>query len=262
MNSQIAPRTIIEAFLPLDGDVSLAVIYDTANQLGVDDQPVRLALRRLIGSGDIEQRGRGRSGAIFLTDEGQRRMHRDRVGLNLAFEQDAGRAPWDGCWRLVAISAPESERAIRDSLRRDLLGLGAAPISTGLYASPHDLTGLLSSDAMPYLVTAVAEQLAIRGLTESKEIASSLWHAAPTLDAYGALAHAIEGDDDSLPALVRQLRLADALDRALRDDPLIPPELRDTPWPPTEVRRQWLIRWNDAASQAGTASIYEGWIIP
>ena len=36
--------------------------------------------------------------------------------------------------------------------------------------------------------------------------------------------------------LAEQLRLAEALERSMRPDPLVPPELRDEGWPPAAVR--------------------------
>ena len=59
---------------------------------------------------------------------------------------------------------------------------------------------------------------------------------------------------------MQQLRLADALERSLRDDPLLPPELRPRPWRPARLRRRWDEAWAAPAGQLGAAALYRGWL--
>ena len=263
MTTQITPRTVIEAFLPFAGEISLAQVYDTANHAGLEDQPVRLAIRRLIAAGDIVQHGRGRAGTLTLTDDGHRRLHRDRQSLALAFAQDTGEMTWDRHWHLIAVSAPETHRGIRDNLRRELLKLGAAAISTGLYASAHDLRDTLPTDSAPYISTATTTDLSVQGVNDPLLIAETLWPQAPTIAAYQSLADAIQQDADNaaLPQDVRLLRLAEALEYAMREDPLVPPELRNHPWSPASVREAWAQRWEELSSDDETR-IYSGWWPP
>lgn len=261
MAFQISPRTVIEAFLPFDGEVLLARVYDTANHAGLDDQPVRLAIRRLIAAGDVIQHGRGRAGVLRLTDDGSRRLQRDRQSLALAFAQDAGEVRWAGCWHLIAVSAPETHRSIRDGLRRELLKLGAAAVSTGLYASAHDLRDALPTDVAPYITSATTTDLSVQGVSDPLLIAETLWPPAPTIAAYRDLEDAMDHDahSASLPKEVRLLGLAEALERAMRDDPLVPPELRNHPWPPARSREVWAQRWEELSSD-GDIAIYPGWL--
>lgn len=263
MTPQISPRTVIEALLPLTGVAPLAIIYDTANLAGLADQPVRLALRRLVASGDIEQTGRGRAGTIGLTRTGRRRLERDRQGLALAFAQDAGDAPWDGRWRLIAVTTPERERGVRDTLRRALHELGAVAVSTSLYVSPHDLVTELPDEVAPYLSIATTKDLNVRGTTGAQAIAEALWPGKPTVAAYSTLDDALRQDaaDTDVPNVVRRLLLADALERAIREDPLLPLELRGTPWSPSNTRTAWAIRWR-LLSEEGQSSLYRGWWPP
>lgn len=263
MTPQISPRTVIEAFLPLTGTAPLADIYDTANLVGLADQPVRLTIRRMVASGDVEQTGRGRTGALALTSAGRRRLERDRQSLALAFNQDAGDAPWDGRWRLVAVTIPERERATRDMLRRGLYEFGAVAISTGLYVSPHDLVTELPDDVGPYLSTATTDDLDVRGITNPKGIAEALWHRQPTIAAYSMLDEALRRDasDTGVPVVVRMLLLADALELAIREDPLLPLELREGPWSPSMTRTAWADRWH-ALSEQVQSPLYQGWRAP
>lgn len=263
MTIRIRPRTVIEAFLPFEGEVSLVRVYDAANHAGLDDQPVRLAIRRLIAAGDIVQQGRGRAGTVSLTSTGRGRLKRDRESLTLAIAQDTGEVKWDRRWHLIAVSAPETHRGIRDSLRRELLKLGAAAISTGLYTSAHDLRDTLPADSAPYISTASTNDLSVQGVNAPLLIAETLWPKAPIIAAYQSLADAIQQDADnaSLPKDVRLLRLAEAIERAMRDDPLVPPELRNHPWPPASVREAWAQRWEELNS-IGETTIYSGWWPP
>lgn len=260
MKRQISPRTVIEAFLPPTGHAPLKAIYDTANLAGLQDQPVRLALRRMIAGGDIAQTGRGRAGTITLTSTGRRRLERDRRSLALAFAQDAGDAPWDGRWRLIAVSVPERERAVRDALRRGLQELGAVAISTGLYVSPHDLIAELPDEALPYLSAATTADLNVRGTTDAQTIAQALWPSEPTLAAYATLDETVvRGTADAgMPGVVSLLLLADALELAIREDPLLPLELRRTPWPPSRTRRDWARQWETLREKCQNP-IYDGW---
>ncbi|WPF83928.1 PaaX family transcriptional regulator [Sanguibacter sp. 4.1] len=263
MTPQISPRTVVEAFLPPAGDVPLAVVYDTANLAGLADQPVRLAIRRLVASGDVDQAGRGRAGTLSLTSTGRRRLQRDRESLTLARAQDAGDAPWDGHWRLMAVTTPERERAVRDTLRRGLHELGAVAISTGLYVSPHDLGSELTGDARPYLSTATTSDLDVRGATSPTVIAEMLWPSGPTIAAYATLDEALRRDasDPEVPVVVRMLLLADALEVAIRDDPLLPLELRGAPWAPSQTRTTWADRWETLSKESATP-VYRGWWPP
>lgn len=260
MSLRISPRTLVEAFLPFQGAVSLAVIYDSARQVGLTDQPLRLALRRLIAAGDLEQDGRGRAGQVRLTPGGWKRLVADRGALALAFAQDAGEAGWDGTWHLLALSAPETERAVRDGFRREVHSLGAVSISTGLYLTPHRLTDLLTEASSPFLVAAAASSISVRGLTDPCAIVKEMWPESAIVERHEALDAAVETAIAGQPPLVRQLMLAEALEQALRDDPLIPPELRPAPWRPAQIRRGWRAQWDRAAAADPHSGVYAGWV--
>ncbi|WP_432542666.1 PaaX family transcriptional regulator [Kineococcus sp. SYSU DK002] len=249
-----SPRTVVEAFCSA-GRTPLAVVYDTANAAGLPDQPVRLAIRRLVAAGDVVQDGRGRAGTLTLTDAGRARLTRDRVAVDLALAQDAGHAPWDRTWRLIAVSVEETARAVRDTLRRNLIAVGAAPVSTGLYVSPHDLADLVGATDHRHFVLATATALRVHGHDDPHRIAEDLWPARPVDERYDALADLLDTPAHPDP-LVQQLRLAEGLERALRDDPLIPPELRPRPWRPAELRRRWAAAWAALADELGERGLH------
>ena len=264
-SSALSPRTLIEAFLPLAGPTSLGVVYDTATAVGIDHHPLRLALRRMTAAGETEVSGRGRRAVARLTEVGRERLDRDRLGLRLALAQDEGTVTWDGRWRLLAVSTPEAHRRERDALRRELTEAGAAKVSTGLFITPNDLGRMLTPSHWTTLVRAVAEQVDLGGVTDPLEITEMLWPAEPVLAGYRNLAHILEEVDGTATltpaeALVTQLRLAEALEQALRPDPLIPAVLRQGPWPATAVRQSWRSCWTSLASRTDGAGLYQGWL--
>lgn len=261
------PRTVIEAVVPRYEEVSVAVVLDLARAAGIGDQAVRLTLARMVTAGQIVRGGRGRSGTLRLTDAGRAELDTDRLAIALALAQDAGRAPWNGRWHLVAVSVPESQRAVRDGIRRRLIDLGAAAVSTGLYASPHDLAQLLGPGQRGRLVCAQAPVLDVRGAREPREIVELLWPAARTIEPYRALAELVgecsralhEADDGVAPQVI-QLRLAEGLEWAIRTDPLVPVELRAQPWPPSAVRGALREVWMRADARHGERTLFPGWL--
>jgi phenylacetic acid degradation operon negative regulatory protein len=62
-------------------------------------------------------------------------------------------------------------------------------------------------------------------------------------------------------ALVGQLRLADALEHAMRHDPLLPLDLRPRPWPPSRLRA-WLEMWKALTDQLPEEILYREWLTP
>ncbi len=259
MTPALSPRTVIEAFLPFEGRVGLGVVLDAAEAVAVPAAAIRVALGRMVQAGEIERSGRGRAGTAELTPAGRRRLQRDRTALGLAFAQDDGRAPWDGRWRLIAVSATEANRSVRDALRRRLLDLGAARVSTGLYLSPHDLADHLvlpnDTSGRDRLVLATAETIEVRGTSDAATLTEMLWPRAPIVAAYDALDAALDAAATQTGPTARLL-LADALEHAMRDDPLVPPELRGADWAPTRQRTRWRQAW--AALPAD--QVYAGWL--
>ena len=259
MTVSISPRTLVEAFLPLTGTAPLGLIYDTANEIGLADQPVRLAVRRLISAGDIEQTGRGRGGALRLTPLGRTRLGNDRLGFQLAAAQDHGEAPWDGRWRLYSFSAPEDHRALRDRFRRTITQSGAVAISTGLYLSPHTLHSFFDPSDAQWLVEAEAQSVTVRGIGEPEAIAEALWPAKPIVAEYSHVAESCGRAMADAAPLLRQLWLAEAFERAMRSDPLLPPELRSQPWTPSTIRQEWRTLWHRASGESGVR-LFDGWL--
>ena len=254
MSIAISPRTLIEGCFRADGVAPLDVVYDVGLVLGLAEQTVRLAIRRMQAAGELEQIGRGRAGRLERTSASEASARLDDRLLRFAFAQDGGDVAWDGRWRMYGFSVPESARSERDALRTALQQLGASILIPGLYVTPHDLGEELSlllgeSDASRRLVVAESDRLSVGGATDVQMLAERLWPASGTLAAYEPLerelsASVIPSPEDQVMTLAAAIRLREAFGHALASDPLLPPELRATPWRPIETRRRFLSVWS------------------
>jgi phenylacetic acid degradation operon negative regulatory protein len=128
-----------------------------------------------------------------------------------------------------------------------------------MVASLHDLKDMFDPVVRSHLVTANATALDIRGGVETAEIAELLWPSALIIAAYDAIARALERDEASQPSTLRRLQLAHALERAIRYDPLVPPEMRSVPWLPATLRTAWAERWLSISDDTTTRP-YAEWL--
>ncbi len=248
----VSARTLIDGSFNAAGEAQLAAVYDVGLALGIAEQTVRLALRRMQAAGELTQIGRGRAGRIERTPDARARTRRERALVDFAFAQDAGSVVWDEKWRLYAFSIPERSRAERDALRNALVWLGAAPIGAGMYASPHELGDELAATLSPttierWLVRATSTDLTLPGFSTHQDIAEGLWPAETTIAAYAPLAAVLaspaNGSLDEIATSARALQLAEGLDQALAVDPLLPGELRQADWEPKRLRGAFMAEW-------------------
>lgn len=70
---------------------------------------------------------------LVLTKEGESRILKRFPLLKLA------RLPWKGWWLVVAFDIPETDKKIRESIRRQLVNIGFGQWQKSVYVSPHDI---------------------------------------------------------------------------------------------------------------------------
>lgn len=262
----VSPRTLIEGCFTAEGTASLQYVYDLAVELGLPEQTVRLAIRRMERAGELRQEGRGRAGHLVWSEHGATLARSNASLVVFAFAQDAGMAPWDGNWRLYSFNVPEAQRADRDALRNALTKLGAVAFAPGSYLTPHDIRPELAL-ALPerlttnYLIEAQLSSLLMPGCADTAAIAEKLWPQADTLAAYAALDRELakvttKNLRDELAVVSVAVVLAEKLELALRADPLLPTQLRSEPWPPIATRQHFLKCWEQLRALAPTAPIF------
>ncbi|MET9325374.1 PaaX family transcriptional regulator C-terminal domain-containing protein [Tsukamurella sp. NPDC003166] len=276
IGAPISTRSLVESLLREDATIDAGELYAVAEVLGMGDQQVRLAVKRLVTEGRFTCVGRGRRAVLTATDATRADIEPDRAHVELAYAQDRGEAPWDGVWHLAGFAVPEAEREARAVLRETIRALGGGLVHGGLYASAHawedELRGAAHAiGASEFLTTLSTADLVIGG-TRGAAAAQRLWDLDDLADGHRRLADTAAEALDRAPHAAHPERLAltvglvAAFDRAHAPDPLLPPELLPRDWTGARARdlarRAWstlaaaeadspirLLRWFDAPLQ-------------
>jgi phenylacetic acid degradation operon negative regulatory protein len=108
---------------------------------GLSEQAVRQAVSRMSRQGWLVGRKVGNRSFYAVTERGRRRIETISPRIYGPVVE------WDGRWRVVTYSVPESTRESRDRLRKDLAVLGLAPLSASTWISPSDVLDAARSSA-------------------------------------------------------------------------------------------------------------------
>ncbi|WP_068330031.1 PaaX family transcriptional regulator [Janibacter terrae] len=149
------------------------------------------------------------------------------------------RAEWDGWWHMVIYYVPESARASREELRKELAWLGFGPLAAATWASPHDRMAsveekfALSPDVRLDLLRAQS-----KGLSWDRDIAERCWDLHSLNEDYLAfltqyraeLPRYRDGRVPPLEALVTRTELLQEWRRFPFRDPGLPVELLPAHW--------------------------------
>jgi phenylacetic acid degradation operon negative regulatory protein len=246
----VPTRVFVLGMLDADGAVRADALYAMAPTLGMSSEQVRLCLRRLVAEGTLRRTGRGRKAVFVAPAAAAPPLMPELELLQLALDQDAGRAHWDGAWHLVTFNVPERRRPARDRLRALLRYLGGAPLAGGVYvcANPWEdyvLGGARELGVANLLTLARAVEVSVAGETSPPAIAAALWPLDDLASGYRAFtrdgeAHlrslrAADGEPDRL--IARSFQIAVEFARFAEPDPFLPPELLPASWPGTSARR-------------------------
>ncbi len=216
------------------GEARLRTLTALMGCFDIPEATVRVVVTRLRKEGWLESRRDGRETTYQLTDTAWKLLDEGRSRI---FDRAAG--PWDGQWHMVIYSVPETERALREQLRKKLSWLGFGPLSASVWLSPHDRIVQVRTD--------FAEHPAVRldgfharseGPGPDRDMADRAWDLAgldrdyiamlaeyrPRLDRYRS--GALLGQD----ALVERMRLMHDYRRFPFRDPDLPPELLPAGW--------------------------------
>ncbi|GAA0222469.1 PaaX family transcriptional regulator C-terminal domain-containing protein [Cryptosporangium japonicum] len=263
---EIPTRLLVHALVREDGSVDAGELYPVANALGLTDQQVRLCVKRLVDEGRFTQTGRGRKAVLRAVTDPSGNLAPDADHVRYAYRQDAGLAPWDGTWHLFAFAVPEARRAARDALRETLLHLGAAPLQGGLYVTANAVADAVEAHArslgvLDSVTFLTSTDLRVGRLTDPPALAAALWpldEIRAGHERLAALAARCLADLEATPEpdpiqrLTMAVGLAAEFTRAMRPDPLLPPELLPSPWPGAAARRLAATCW-ERLDHAGPA---------
>lgn len=216
------------------GEVRLRTLTTLMACFDVPEATVRVVVTRLRKEGWLASRRDGRETTYALTDAAWRLLDEGRSRI---FDRVAG--PWDGQWHMVIYSVPETERALREQLRKKLAWLGFGPLSASVWLSPHDRIGQVKA--------AFVDQPAVRldafharseGFGSDRDMADRSWDLAALDRDYSALlaeyrprlARYRAGELRGRDALVERMRLMHDYRLFPFRDPDLPPELLPPGW--------------------------------
>lgn len=216
------------------GQVRLRGLAALMGCFDVPEATVRVVVARLRKEGWLAANRDGRETVYALTDAAWHLLDEGRARI---FDRVAG--PWDGQWHMIIYSVPETERALRERLRKKLAWFGFGPLTASVWVSPHDRIALVTA--------AFAGEPAVRidafrsrsmGADADRDIAARAWNLAALDRDYAALlhqyrprlAHYRDGEPAGPDALVERMRLVHDYRRFPFRDPDLPPELLPSDW--------------------------------
>jgi phenylacetic acid degradation operon negative regulatory protein len=217
-----------------DGVVRLRSLVALMDAFDVPETTVRVVVTRLRKEGWLNSEKVGRETTYSLTPAAWQLLDEGRSRI---FER--ARGPWDGQWHMVMYSVPETDRAMREQLRKKLAWLGFGPLSSSVWVSAHDRTSAVRLEfaTLPGVQIDTFHSRS-EGPEWDRDIAGRCWDLAG-LDADYAellaqyqpkLAAYRRGDLRGRDALAERMQLIHDYRRFPFRDPDLPPELLPADW--------------------------------
>ena len=223
-----------EFVLPRGEPVWTAAFVDALGAVGVEEKAARQALARTATEGLVTPSRVGRRTQWALTTAG-RELLEDGARRIYGFLREQRR--WDGRWLVLAVTVPETQRALRHKLRTRLTWAGLGSPAPGLWVVPY-------ADRAPE-VARIVDELGIGANAMSwvgesgaigrpEDVVAAAWTSLGEIEtAYGEFVAAYEARraENAPAAFVAQVDLVQAWRRFPFLDPGLPVELLDHDWP-------------------------------
>lgn len=226
------------------GQVRLRGLVALLACFGIPEATTRVAAVRLKKEGWLSTDRDGRETVYSLTADAWRMLDEGRTRI---FERADG--PWDGQWHMVIYQVPETERTLREQLRRRLAWLGFGPLSPSVWLSPHDRRQQVLDDFGGYpAVQLDTFRSRSAGSAADRGIAARAWDLAALdrdyrdlLARYSPrLAEYRAGALDDRAALLERMRLINDYRHFPFRDPDLPAELLPGDWPGRQAHQVFL----------------------
>jgi phenylacetic acid degradation operon negative regulatory protein len=253
-------------------ELPVAHLLHVAGLFGVNENRARVALSRMVASGEARSDGPGRYRLAGHLLERHKRQLASRVGRT---------APWSGDWQVVVLAGVAAGADVRGRRRRALRLNRLAELRQGVWLRPDNLPPTLA----PGLSGAPgsgepgsgepggaaggdgalgdgAERFSARPRGDPSALARRLWDLEAWASRARALLEALEALVPSGPeVLAPGFVLSAAVLRHFQADPLLPDALLPASWPGTELRARYdewdaayravLVEWGSAPAGAG-----------
>jgi phenylacetic acid degradation operon negative regulatory protein len=227
-NAPLTARSVLASTLLGAEPPMLPVAYlvHVAALFGINGNRARVALSRMVASGEATTDGAGRYRLAGHLLERQARQQASREGRT---------RPWDGTWRMVVVVAPARSAEARAGRRRAMALARMGELREGVWLRPDNLEGPPAGAGEPDLVG-----LDARPGDDPAALAARLWD----LDGWRRRADALLGAlDTSTPSgpddLAAGFELSAAVLRHFQADPLLPGELLPPRWPGDRLRHRY-----------------------
>ncbi|HXX90605.1 MAG TPA: PaaX family transcriptional regulator C-terminal domain-containing protein [Acidimicrobiales bacterium] len=220
----VLASTLLGVSEPGPAALPVAYLVHMAGLFGINENRARVALSRMVASGEATTDGAGGySLAGHLLDR-QRRQRASRAGHT---------RPWGGAWHVVVVTTAGSTAEVRGRRRRALAVARLGELREGTWMRPDNLD-LVLDDALAGDVTVLAGAR----LDDPAALAARLWD----LRRWAREAEGLVGRLEARPpAGVRDLTpgfvLSASVLRHLQADPLVPEPLLPADWPGVRLRR-------------------------
>lgn len=196
-----------------------AQVVRAAGAFGIKESAARVALTRMVASGDLTRTPAGFRLSEPLLERRQRVLHE--------VEQETHQ--WNGEWEIVVVTGTGREPGERASLRTRLSRLRLAELREGVWLRPANLTRPLDLRDEP------VEVMSGKPGREAGELLASLWD----LPAWESDSRRLLELMDLAVSPVDRFTVATAIVRHLLADPVLPQELRPDPWSADRVHAAW-----------------------
>jgi phenylacetic acid degradation operon negative regulatory protein len=222
-----------EFVMPSGRAVWTSSLLHAMTGVGTNENSARQAIARSAAAGWIDGQKEGRQVRWRLTTAGRRVIEE---GARRVYALSSPREPWDGRWRVLAITVPNTHRDARRKLYRALSWAGFGNPAPGTWVTPNE-------DAVPAADRVVADlglttsclsftgaNLGI-GLTD-RDIVEQSWDLEAIADSYrdSLLRFADLPPADGDDALFTQIALVNEWQRFPFMDPRLPDELLPAQW--------------------------------
>lgn len=214
----VLASTLLGADVP---GLRVAHLVAVAGLFGVNGNRARVALSRMVASGEATTDGAGNYRLAGHLLARQRRQATSRAGHT---------GPWSGEWAVVVLTAVGEAAEVRTGRRRALETARLAELRQGVWTRPDNVE--LVPDIAPD-----AQWFRGRPASEPSALAESLWDLSGWADRARRLVADMRGRPTRGPDdLASGFVLSAAVLRHLQADPLLPDDLLPARWPGTELR--------------------------
>jgi phenylacetic acid degradation operon negative regulatory protein len=236
-NTPLTARSVLASTLLGVDPPELPVSYlvHVGGLFGISENGIRVALSRMVGSGEATSDGAGRYRLSGHLLHRQHRQQASRVGRL---------SDWKGDWRMVVVTKAGSSAEARAERRRGLALARLAELRDGMWLRPNNIEVRLDSDLEHDVIV-------FFGAPERDpfQLVAELWDLRGWSAKSSDLIEQMEGFDPKRPPdLAPGFELSASVLRHLQADPLLPPELLPTAWPGTTLRRRyddWDVRYRE-----------------